>query len=369
MNNVNFTINNKERTARFNAKRMQFECNVGYKDNNFKWQSRIIRGSSIDELKANIVEFENQLNNQLVNNNPTFKAFSTYYLENIAPANNDVVTIYQKRNKLRRICQSIGDVKLSELTTIQLQSLYTEMSKKYKQNTVAGYHELISVVLNCAVRMELIDKNPNKNCVVKGFCNGTKIYWSMSTCKRFIDFIKNDKKYKDLYKPILCVIFTGLRRGEILGIKKESLDLDGKFIKIEGQIKVINGKNCYSTKLKTPKSKRKVKPPEAIFDILSDFDSKNDTEFAFIHKGKCWNIRTFDDMLKRAFTDFGYPKMSIKQLRSSFVKTNIENNVPMKIIQTVLGHSKLSTTMDIYGELISEDTFKYTDNMLAMWSD
>ena len=55
MDNIKVKINEKERSVRFNPKKVCFECNVGYKDNQFKQQSRIIRGASIDELSEIVV--------------------------------------------------------------------------------------------------------------------------------------------------------------------------------------------------------------------------------------------------------------------------------------------------------------------------
>ena len=115
--------------------------------------------------------------------------------------------------------------------------------------------------------------------------------------------------------------------------------------------------------LKTESSIRTIQLSKEVFDIITDYTG-NDTEFVFCNRrGKVWNYMTFAYTLKRAFREFGLPNMSTKHFRNSFVKTAILNNVPLKIIQQILGHSKQSTTADIYGELLDSDAFMISDVM------
>lgn len=370
MSSKKITINGKERTIRFNMSKMCFECNVGYKDNEFKQQSRIIRGTSVDELSRNVTDFEQSLETRLISNsNLTFQAFADYYIRCIAPIDNESTTVNSKKSQVNQIKKrpEIADCKLAELTTMQLQAYYGYLYTCRKPNTVAAYHELIGTILNCAVRLGLIDKNPNDGCIVKSFQPATKIYWDIDTCKRFLEYLKGARETLPLYKPVLCAMFTGLRKGEVIGIKKDCFDSKTRTVYIKGQIRLENGRSYYVEKLKTDATKRRIRLHEQIYNILSDFDTDNNTEFAFSYNNEPWHSCTFAKKLKKAFTEFGYPEMTIKHLRSSFVKTNILNGTPTKAIQLLLGHARISTTMDIYGELLSEDTYQYTDNMMNAW--
>ena len=368
MNNKKIKINDKERTVRFNMDKMCFECNIGFKDDNGVQQSRIVRGETIDKLETNVKEFEDRLAQTLVSlKNTTLAAFSEFYFNNIAPVVNTKTTIQQKRSVFNRISDTIKNTPLVELTPIQLQQFYTDCYKRLSSNTVYGYHELLNTILNCAVEYGKLTKNPNRKCSVKPLQNGKKIYWSIDTCKQFLTFLQGDKRFTDLYKPVLFAMVTGARRGETVGVKYEYVDYNDYLVKLYGQLKTEDNKTVYSEELKTEKSKRTVKISADIF--VQIFGKKNiqNTGFVFLHKGEPWNVSTFSRRLKEAFVAFGEPEMSIKHLRSSFVKTQVQNNTPLKAIQVMLGHSKLSTTADIYGELTNEDTYQYADNMLAIW--
>ncbi len=365
--NKKVVINGKERTVRFNTKKMCFECNVGYKDNQFKPQSRIIRGESLSDLEQNVINFEKGLQRNLITvQHTTFAAFAGFYFENIATTKNAEPSIRQKKGVFNRIPASIKNTSLANLTALQLQSFYADCYKRFANNTVYGYYELINAILNCAVEYGAIKENPNRLCSVRPLQNGKKIYWSVDTCKQFLKFLQDNSKYQDLYRPVLLVMASGCRRGEVAGVKYDNVDYTNCVVKIAGQMKIERNKSIYSEALKTNSSKRTLKIPREIFTQIFGEKPPDNTEFAFLHKGKPWHIATFSYVLKAAFTDFGRPEMSIKHLRSSFVRTQIEHNAPLKAIQVMLGHSKLSTTADIYGELTCEDTFQYADNMLAI---
>lgn len=369
MRNNKIIINDKERSVRFNAQKMCFECNVGYKDNNFKQQSRIIRGKSLIELTENVTNFEDKLNKELITaENTTFEAFAEYYFSNIAAIKNNSSSVCTKRYYYNKIPEEIKKAPLKELTSQQLQSFYVTAYQKYSDNSVHNFHELIGTILNQAVSYKYIKENPNKKCVIRPCKVGKKVYWSVDTCKRFLTFLKENDEYRDLHNPVYFAMITGVRKGEILGIKYKDLDFKHGIVRITGQIKIDKGRSVYSEILKTKKSKRSFKIPVKIFSQIFEQKYFEREQFVFLHKGKPWATQTFSRRVKDAFNAFGAPDMTIKQLRSSFTKTSIENNVPLKAIQVMLGHSKLSTTADIYGDIVSEDTFQYADNMLAAWS-
>ena len=369
MDNIKVKINEKERSVRFNPKKVCFECNVGYKDNQFKQQSRIIRGASIDELSENVKAFEDRLKQELITTqNTTFGAFAEYYFSTIAPIENSEPTLENKKSAYRSFPDEIKRTELKKLTAQQLQSFYSERYKTNTINTVHYYFEVISAILNCAVKLGYLQSNPNKLCSVKPLENVEKVYWSVDTCKSFLKFIRENKKYQSLYKPILFIMVTGVRRGEALGVKYEYVNYERCLVRLGGQITDAKKSKAYQEKLKTKQSRRTVAVPAQIFTEIFGEKHSDNTGLVFLHKGEQWHAVTFSRIAKEAFTDFGYPNMKIKHLRSSFVKTQIKCNTPLKAIQVMLGHSKLSTTADIYGELTNEDTFQYADNMLAVWN-
>lgn len=354
-NKLQLNINGKLISYRYNPLRQCFESNFGYKDNYGSRQSRIIRGKSVDELKIKLEDFSSTIkDNDITSGSITFQNYFDFYIKNIAPQNNRQTTIINKTNTFKNIPANIRSTPINKLTSMQLQLMYSDFAKKYKINTIKGFHQLINTVLNCAVKNKLIRENPNNNCIVKGYQCIDKLYLSPQEITKFLNFLKNHKAYSCLYKPILFIAYSGCRKGEMLGLKKSCIDVNSCVVTIQGQI-TING---FSNILKTKSSNRKIKLPKSVIDIIANYD--NNSEFCFTNNGKPFKPCTFNYLMRSAAKKYGL-HITAKVFRNSLVKTAIMNSVPLKVVQNILGHSKLSTTADIYGDLKSEDTYFTAD--------
>lgn len=360
--NMKIKIKDKQYTFRFNADKLRFECNYGFKNNYGIRQSRRLTGRSVDELTNNLKTFIKQVSdNSISNKTITFENFFDFYIENIAPSSNKRRTINNKKAIFKCIPIDIRKTQLNSLTVTLLQTMYNNLYKKYTINTVAQIRELISVVLNQAVLHNIITENINKKCVVKNFRNGKKNYISPKEANVLLDYVKNSSSYKHLYAPLLFLIYTGCRIGECIGLQKTSLNEQENTVKIEAQI--TQGE--FDKTLKTDKSVRVIKVPEFVMQALIHDSNISTNNFVFTRYSTKYdnaNLKPisydhFITAMHKIFKACNLEYRSFKQFRNSFAKTAILNGVPLKVIQNILGHSRLSTTADIYGELESEDTF------------
>lgn len=355
-NKLQLKINDKLISYRYNPSRQCFESNFGYKDDKGNRQSRIIRGKSVDELNIKLKEFSDSINtSNATSGNITLENYFKFYISSIASQNNSPSTIRHKIASFKGLPLSIRSTPLNKITSIQLQLMYSDFTKNYTSNTIKNRHELIDTILNYAVKNKLIKENPNKNCVVKGYHCIDKLYLNPEEILKFLDFLKEHKKYKKLYKPIMFIAYSGCRRGEALGLKKNCIDVKTGIVTIQAQVNCIG----FTNKLKTKASYRKIKLPKSIINILVDDD--NNSDFAFTNvNGNPLSYSNFGTCLSKAAKDYGLP-ITAKCFRNSFVKTAIMNSVSLKVVQNILGHSKLSTTSDVYGDLKSEDTYFTAD--------
>lgn len=358
-NKMKIEVNGKQYTFRFNSSKLQFECNYGYKDNFGQRQSRIIKGKSVDELTENLKSTIRKIeDNNVLKETVTLKNFFEFYITNIAPIKNRKSTINNKINTIKNIPSHIWESRLCDITTIQLQLMFTSLQDKYSQNTIASLHEVLSTVLNQAVRYKIITTNPLKDCPVKSFKNGEKNYISLEETKTLLTFLKTTKQYNHYYLPVLFLAFTGCRIGECLGLQKDALDIKNNTVKIKSQVSA----GVFYNVLKTDSSFRTIKVPAFVMQEISS--NLTDSDFVFTNsKGNCIGYTAFRLAMKNIFKKCGLEYRSFKQFRNSYVKTAVLNGVPLKVIQNILGHSKLSTTADIYGELESEDTFYVANKM------
>lgn len=162
---------------------------------------------------------------------------------------------------------------------------------------------------------------------------------------------------RDIYPEMLGIIalgmFAGLRRGEILGLKWADIDFASGYIKIERQYTKYGLKE----QLKTNESRRNIKMCETLKQILL-FHKKQLkvlSQFVFVNKnGGMVSLKTLQNRFKKLLEICGLGRdfMRFHDLRGTYVDLSIKAGVPLKIIQRSVGHSKITTTSDIYAEIL-----------------
>lgn len=359
---LKININGKSCTIRFNAEKLRFEHNFGCKDNNGIRQSRIISGTSIDDLTKNIQDFYEKIKNKNIHSDQIlFKNYIDFYLNNVAIIKNCQTTVYIMKSTLKRLPLSVLNTPLNRLTTKQMQIAYSQLRERYTINSVMAVNQAVNTALNYAVKIKLIPKNVNADCIVHNYVNGKKVFIDIKETIDILQKLKSSEKYKQLYRPTLFLAVTGVRCGECLGLRKSCVDTKTNIVKINAQITNFDG---FKKELKTRKSNRTLQLSKEVINLITQYE--DDSEFVFTtSSGKPWGYVNFHFQFRKAMSECGYPDITPKQFRNSFVKNAINKNISLKIIQNILGHSKLSTTMDIYGELTDSDTYNATITMCS----
>lgn len=346
---------------RYNEKRKLLETNVYFKDNNGKRGSRVVRGSSTKDLERNVQKFKDDMNsNSLYSSNMTLDAWLNYYLDHICPNINKFTTIDLKRTLYKKIPEYIKMLPLKSITTEQLQLMFDTLAVSYSQNSVKTLHTYVAAAFNSALENNKLIINPMKNVKIKPYKVGKKVLVTPSDIAKIISST-HYQKFKIL---ILLLYYTAGRLGEVVSLKKNDFDKVNHIISFRQQTVIsANGKVEVDSTLKTPKSLRKVKIPAFVSEALALYikSDKYKCDYIFSFHGRIQNRSSLGRSLKEIFTRAGYPKLSAKQLRSSFVKNAVKKNISLKTLQQILGHARYSTTADIYGDIESEDTYYATD--------
>lgn len=217
-----------------------------------------------------------------------------------------------------------------------------KLSVKYKQSI----HITLSAILNFGCKYYNLEKNVAS--VVGNFKK------PKGTPKKNIDFLTLNEfnqfiKYEDspIYKDFFTILFyTGMRRGELLALTIDDIDFKNNEININ---KAINPK-FYSESVapKTDTSVRKIKVSNIVIDILKKYKYKNNSIFGIeIIKLATLQRHCFNNC-KRAQIK---KNIRIHDFRHSFTSLCINQGIPIEIISKYLGHSNISTTLNIYAHL------------------
>jgi len=335
-----------------------------------KSQKEVIRKKK--ELEASI-----QKGTYVEKTNTTFGAYLKTWLSKKKNKVSDKNFDTLEYHVYEHIIPSIGHVKIQKLTKPMIDDMYAD---KYESgrldgkgglspSTIKHLHETIRMSLNDAVIDGYITKNPSLNCNIKFKKNtAKKKYYTSEEQLKIIEAINTESTTELL---ILTDMLTGLRKGEIIALTWNDIDFENLSIHVNKSITQFKNRdgegNNYVREIKEPKtksSKRHVPITEELAMLLEEhkqkmimdnneagrsndeynivFQSMNGTYLMQANVSRSWR-----NVLKRASVD----PVSFHGIRHSYATRLAENNVHPKVTQSLMGHSTISTTLDIYSHV------------------
>lgn len=319
------------------------------------------------------------------------------------------ITVYQMfqimmetKSKLRRstcnlyhslysshIHDVLGGRMLNAVKFTQVQRLYLDLlqKKKLKSSTVLRVHTIVYQLFELAVRDDIIRKNPSADVVatIKEMRNidNKRHALTEEQQERFVTYVYSTGKFRR-WAPLFTVMLgTGLRIGEVLGLRWCDCDFDNMVIDVNHEILYKPGETGkYEYRIEPPKTKAGFRKIPMFLDVYRAFmemkrvASRFDPEafavdgysgFIFLnHSGKVFTPAAVFDALRRiideyneeekALSDFEkrepcyLPQFSSHILRHTFCTRMCENEPNIKVVQDVMGHRSIRTTMDVYNE-------------------
>lgn len=264
----------------------------------------------------------------------------------------------------------LGAVRLRDFTTLQIQRLYNSLyngdknRKPLSAKTIKNLHGVLHKALNQALELKMINDNPSSICKLPKAIKKEIKPLDADNISVFIKAIK-ENRFEILY---LVTMFTGMRQGEILGLKWECVDFKNGVIKIDKQLqkeKKPGGKYFFSS-LKNNKS-REITPAPYVMELLKKQRTNQienrlkagsiweDTSLVFTDEiGKNLPSITVYKEFKRIAPKIAMPHLRFHDLRHTYAVLSLKNGDNLKVIQENLGHHDASFTLNIYGH-VSDD--------------
>ncbi len=271
----------------------------------------------------------------------------------------------------------IYGVKISLIKSILLQRYYNKLYDNGKSsNVIKNLNKLLKSFFNYAVDERYIIRNPciGKKIVIPGESEKTDTEVEVFTNEE-IKLLFTTLENHRLKALILLALGTGLRQGELLGLKWSDIDLKNKELKVQRSIKqvyIISGDETkeYKTIEQTPKSKnsiRSVPIPSTLIPILEKHaieqkteklkagSSYIESEYIFTTElGNTINARNLTRSYKRLLKKAKIKYKKFHSLRHTYATKLFERDEPIKTVQMLLGHSDISITSNIYTHVMPE---------------
>jgi len=261
----------------------------------------------------------------------------------------------------------LGKMLLEKIKRADLQKYFNEKCADISPTYLSSIKVLIADALNVAELDSMIMKNPCKNLklppVVKEEINPL----NPGEIKILLDAAGAGSM---LYNIVFCALHTGMRRGEICGLRWQDIDFNKKHITVRQQAKTDPTKEEWLIlgTLKTSAAYRTIPMDKRLTEVLKWHQAKqnktkdefgeayNDLGLVFcMPAGDIIPPNTIGSRFSRLIIKSKIPKRTFHQLRHTFASVAISQGLNIKAVSAILGHEKTSTTLDIYGHLMPGD--------------
>lgn len=358
---------------------------IGYKADGKK-KIKTIYGKTQKEVKDKLEDYKKELLLNTYNvdyDNITLADYYYTWLMDKKPSYKatsfkDYETIYRLYIKGR----PIGKARLKKLSQTDLKRQYRDLiGEGITPQTIHRINTKLKVCLNAAIREEIIIKNP---CSLVELPKITKTkkreVLTVEEQTRFIDAIQGHK----LELLYIVALATGMRLGEILGLKWKYIDFTNNTIEVYNTIQRTfvfddNMKKKLKTIEQTPKTEngtRVIPLPVSLIPKLKEHrkrqlenklkygQSYNISDYIFTDEmGRIIDNKKPNRNLQSILKTLGIEPIKFHGLRKTYATRLFENGVPPKTVQTLLGHADIQTTLNIYTEVMDTEKQKAVDTL------
>ncbi|MEG0614107.1 MAG: site-specific integrase [Oscillospiraceae bacterium] len=271
--------------------------------------------------------------------------------QNLAP---NTVASYQ--NQIKYISAALGDLPLVKLSPIIIQNFYSILLENLSPTSVLYIHRILRNALNRAVELDLLIKNPCNAVEPPRKAKFSPVVYSREDVVNMLNLLQNQNK--DLFLPVFLAVELGLRRGEILGLYYSDFDKENCTLSISKSASQSVGHSMTYFTPKTESSNRTLllsKKQALVISYFSSFRKKSSPKNLVL---KSDNTFYTPATLNHAFSAFlaknNLPHMRFHDLRHTNATLLLQAKIPAKIVSQRLGHSNISTTMDLYSHVMIE---------------
>ena len=269
----------------------------------------------------------------------------------------------------------LGDKKIGSVTTADVQKMYNwlrengrinehyERGNALSDSSVRGIHMMLHQAMDAAVQERIIVKNPTEGTVIPKANYAPKNILTEAQLQKFLDVVRQDDVWSDFFYTELT---TGLRRGEICGLKWQDFDEKTGRLQIRRAVTSKKGGGVKVGETKTEKGTRSIQLPPSTVEILKARKKKSYSDWIFHNPTVPELPLSPETAYRRMKTLLRYaelPPIRFHDLRHTFATHALTSGVDAKTLSGILGHTDGSDIPDT-GEFVSH---KDNCNVVLGW--
>ena len=265
-----------------------------------------------------------------------------------------------QRNIENYIKKYIGNIPLSSLSTTDVQKFYNKIKKQGRinahrvhgyalsDNSVRDVHMVLHQALDVAVKERLIVRNPTYGTTIPKKVQTEKQILCDNQLEIFTNAIKNEPYWYDFF---YLEIMTGLRRGEICGLKWNDINFTNSTLHVRRSISNKQGGGVLIGDTKTDAGTRKIVLSPSVIAMLKEKQSTAVSEWIFPRPANPMlplSPNSAYTKLKIILKKADLPMIRFHDLRHTFATHAMKGGVDAKTLANILGHTDASFTLDTY---------------------
>ena len=275
-----------------------------------------------------------------------------------------------RRQTRRHIIPGLGHITLEKLTPLDIQRFLSSKLQGGRADgkegglstrTVTLFHTILHAALEQAIKWQLIGHNVAHRVEPPRRVKKEVVALDGEPARIFLEAIKADR----LHALYLLDVATGLRRGELLGLRWRDIDFNSGWLSIRQTLVMVDGKARLQPEGKNKRSSRPVSLPPVVVKALQEHKARQDEErqnwgseyqdndlvFCAV-KGQPLNPNNLRRDFRKLLAKAGLPMISIKSLRHTHATMLLGAGVNLKLVADRLGHSTTRMTADTYSHVM-----------------
>lgn len=244
--------------------------------------------------------------------------------------------------------------------------------KPYSPKTQRHYWVTLSTILNYACELGFIQINPCGRVSAPKLVSHEANFLEEEEIKKMLDCLKKEPIKNRVM--IESYLFTGARRGEIMGLEISDIDLKNGTIKIQRTSEYVTGMGIITKEPKTEKSKRTITIPDFLVKELKEYlvwyyQEKlkmgdlwvNSNRLFTKYDGSPMHPETPSQTFRKFLKKNNLPHIKLHELRHCYATILLNNAVDLKTISSMLGHSNIGITFSTYSHSLDKSKRKAAD--------
>lgn len=258
----------------------------------------------------------------------------------------------------KHILPDLGHYYVSQLNSVMLNSFVNKKLLSGKLDGNGGlspsYVRTIMQIINSAINYAVAERM----CLPLS----TPLYIPRATKNKVEVLSKTEQMQLEKYLisnkdstslGILLSLYTGLRVGEVCALKWSDIDFKNRIINISHTVSRVRNGNCkgYHFEIKSAKttsSVREIPIPLKLFSLLKECAGKSVSEYVISDKAEFVQPRTYEYRFHTVLNEINLRSFNYHTLRHTFATRCIECGMDVKTLSEILGHSNVSTTLNLY---------------------